>query len=72
VEVHHVDLAAGYGPHDWPAPFVERLLGELLDRDDLPSLAGIHGPRADLAAWLSGRSRGEELSGVLPDLPEWC
>jgi maleylpyruvate isomerase len=29
VEVHHVDLDAGYAPGDWPAPFVHRLLHEL-------------------------------------------
>lgn len=29
VEVHHVDLAAGYRPADWPAAFVHRLLHEL-------------------------------------------
>jgi maleylpyruvate isomerase len=29
VEVHHVDLDAGYTPGDWPAPFVHRLLHEL-------------------------------------------
>jgi maleylpyruvate isomerase len=29
VEVHHVDLDAGYDPADWPDPFVHRLLHEL-------------------------------------------
>jgi maleylpyruvate isomerase len=29
VEVHHVDLDAGYRPADWPARFVHRLLHEL-------------------------------------------
>jgi maleylpyruvate isomerase len=72
VEVHHVDLDAGYRPADWPAAFVERLLAELLRRDDLPPLDGIGGPPADLAAWLSGRSQGEGLTGALPDLPQWC
>ncbi|MFE3542241.1 maleylpyruvate isomerase family mycothiol-dependent enzyme [Nocardia sp. NPDC059177] len=27
-EIHHVDLAVGYTPADWPAPFVARLLPE--------------------------------------------
>ncbi|WP_051466485.1 maleylpyruvate isomerase family mycothiol-dependent enzyme [Actinomadura oligospora] len=27
VEVHHVDLAAGYGPADWPADYVRAELG---------------------------------------------
>lgn len=29
VEVHHVDLDAGYGPADWPAAFTTRLLHEI-------------------------------------------
>lgn len=72
VEVHHVDLAAGYRPHDWSAPFVDALLAELLRRPDLPPLDGVTGAPADVAAWLSGRSSGEGLTGTLPDLPEWC
>ncbi|MGW5314451.1 maleylpyruvate isomerase family mycothiol-dependent enzyme [Nocardia thailandica] len=28
IEIHHVDLAIGYTPADWPAPFVARLLPE--------------------------------------------
>ncbi|HUA27561.1 MAG TPA: maleylpyruvate isomerase family mycothiol-dependent enzyme [Streptosporangiaceae bacterium] len=40
VEIHHVDLGAGYGPADWPGPFVadelERVMGQYADRDDVP------------------------------------
>ena len=71
VEVHAVDLDAGYRPEDWPAPFVDRLLAELLARHDLPPLDGITGPPRALAAWLAGRSSGAGLSGNLPVLPEW-
>ena len=71
VEVHAVDLAAGYDPADWPLDFVERLLAELRARTDLPPLDGISGPPHALAAWLSGRSSGAGLSGDLPVLPEW-
>jgi len=71
VEVHAVDLNAGYRPEDWPAPFLSRLLEELRGRTDLPSLAGITGPDHALAAWLSGRSRGEGLQGELPAIPPW-
>lgn len=71
VEVHAVDLAAGYAPTDWSAPFLDRLLEELLARTDLPPLDWVAGPPSALAAWLSGRSAGEGLSGPLPDLPEW-
>ena len=71
VEVHAIDLAAGYRPQDWPTPFLERLLPELLARTDLPPLDGVSGPSYALAAWLTGRSTGDELSGDLPVLPEW-
>jgi maleylpyruvate isomerase len=71
VEVHAVDLDAGYRPEDWPLPFVDRLLAELREWPALPSLEGIRGPKHALAAWLSGRSGGEGLTGELPDLPEW-
>jgi maleylpyruvate isomerase len=35
VEIHRVDLAAGYGPGDWPASFVAPLLPSLLDPERL-------------------------------------
>jgi maleylpyruvate isomerase len=42
VEVHHVDLAAGYTPADWPAAFGHRLLHEVVTgfagRGDAPAL----------------------------------
>jgi maleylpyruvate isomerase len=41
VEIHHVDLGAGYAPADWPAPFVgdqlERAAGQFAGRDDVPA-----------------------------------
>lgn len=76
VQVHRVDLAADYGPADWPEEFAVRLLAQLLDRDDLPPLtldAGrgplpvsgggqrVAGSPAALTAWLSGRSDGADL-----------
>jgi maleylpyruvate isomerase len=40
VEIHHVDLAAGYAPSDWPADFVAGALHRVADsftgRDDTP------------------------------------
>jgi maleylpyruvate isomerase len=72
LEVHAVDLAAGYVPADWPPEFVDRLLDELRARTDLPPLDGVSGPPYALAAWLAGRSAGDELTGDLPVLPEWC
>lgn len=42
VEVHHVDLDAGYTPDDWPAAFGHRLLREVAtgfaDRADAPAM----------------------------------
>lgn len=87
VEVHRVDLDAGYRPEDWPSGFARRLLTRLLGRTGLPdmvvvadgSATGACGPRisgspAALAAWLSGRTDGSALEvrgGRLPALPPW-
>ncbi|WP_328344941.1 maleylpyruvate isomerase family mycothiol-dependent enzyme [Micromonospora sp. NBC_00421] len=42
LEVHHVDLGAGYRPADWPAAFAQHLLhevaGGLADRPDAPAM----------------------------------
>ena len=107
VEVHHVDLGAGYGPDDWSEAFTLHLLREVVgdlrrpaqplrvSADDLPFSAEIgagagsaeaeagagsapvevRGPARALAAWLTGRSKGDALSraggGPLPDVPTW-
>ncbi|HEY5154224.1 MAG TPA: maleylpyruvate isomerase N-terminal domain-containing protein, partial [Acidimicrobiales bacterium] len=58
IEVHHVDLDAGYAPSDWSAVYVEgeldRRLRGLPDRAD----------HRDLVSWLLGR-------GEPPDLAPW-
>jgi len=58
VEIHHVDLGLGYGPEDWPRPFVDRMLPEVLeglpDRADPARLLGWGLGRTDappLASW---------------------
>ncbi|HYN95448.1 MAG TPA: maleylpyruvate isomerase family mycothiol-dependent enzyme [Pilimelia sp.] len=98
VEVHHVDLAAGYTPADWPVAFGHRLLHEVVagfaKRDDAPPMvlrpadsghdltlgdpAGapvVRGTVCALAAWLTGRSAGADLTvappGPLPTPPAW-
>jgi maleylpyruvate isomerase len=101
VEIHHVDLAAGYSPGDWPGDFVAaalpRVAASFTGRDDAPSClvwadgipgsfpvgpehpgshaVAVHGPPADLLAWLTGRGPGTRLavpSGApLPALPPW-
>jgi len=56
IEVHHVDLDAGYAPTDWPAVYVD---GELQRR-----LRGLP-DRADhrvLVSWLLGRGEPPELA----------
>jgi maleylpyruvate isomerase len=69
VEIHHVDLDAGYGPADWPPGFAKRLLHETT----IP--AGVSGPDYALAAWVTGRSDGADLTvasgGALPPVPTW-
>jgi maleylpyruvate isomerase len=69
VEIHHVDLCAGYGPPDWPPGFAQRLLHELTVPD------GVSGSDHALAAWLIGRSDGADLTvstgGALPPVPPW-
>ena len=102
VEIHHVDLAAGYRPADWPDDFITDALPRVADsfagRDDAPSClvwadgarsgvrigpeqAGgppliVHGPPAELLAWLLGRGSGTALqasgeTGRAPVLPPW-
>jgi maleylpyruvate isomerase len=69
VEIHHVDLDAGYTPADWAPGFARRLLHEA------PPPAGVTGPDHALAAWLIGRSDGATLTvadgGALPPVPKW-
>jgi len=54
VEIHHVDLGAGYEPDDWPEKYVRRELPLLLATVParLPNAAQERG----LLAWLTGRS----------------
>ena len=44
LEIHHVDLGAGYGPGDWPADFVQVTLARVAD-----DFAGLPGMPAILA-----------------------
>jgi|SRR5579859_3760318 len=102
VEIHHVDLSAGYSPADWPDGFIADALPRVADsfagRKDTPCclvwaqdaphgyLIGpessgnppviVHGPPADLLAWLLGRSSGTTLrvtgeAVTAPALPAW-
>jgi len=58
VEIHHVDLDAGYGPSDWPPRFVARLSHFLDTRSPAP---GVEGPLEQVVAWRLGRGAGPDL-----------
>lgn len=68
VEVHRVDLAAGYQPADWPPLFPERLLQQLLRRADLPAMLLGPSGRADVAV---GDGKGPRISGPVHALAGW-
>ncbi|WP_433217230.1 maleylpyruvate isomerase family mycothiol-dependent enzyme [Dactylosporangium sp. CS-047395] len=84
VELHHVDLCAGYTSADWPDAFPLRLLHDpatphaatLVDPDGTVLLTvenapTVTGPVHALAAWLTGRGDGTALTGDLPNLEAW-
>jgi maleylpyruvate isomerase len=84
VELHHVDLAAGYTSAAWPEAFPLRLLHDpstpraatlvtpdgtvLLTVKDAPTVTG---EAHALAAWLTGRGDGHDLTGDRPSLEAW-
>jgi maleylpyruvate isomerase len=60
VEIHHVDLATGYRPADWPGEFVAgnlpEIAGSFAGRDDAPSC--LLQPDGSDSAWRIGPDRG--------------
>jgi maleylpyruvate isomerase len=70
VEIHHVDLDAGYAHGDWPAPFVVDLLDTVShDRaDDGPFT--LHATDLD-RRWPVGAGDGAEVAGTGADLGWW-
>jgi maleylpyruvate isomerase len=94
LEVHRVDLGAGYTAANWTDAFALRLLREVVSRADGPAMVlrpyGIDhaltigadpgapvvgGPTKSLAAWLTGRGDGGDLTvspdGELPTPARW-
>ncbi|WBB67398.1 maleylpyruvate isomerase family mycothiol-dependent enzyme [Micromonospora sp. WMMD812] len=74
VEVHHLDLATGYGPADWPEAFAHRLLHEaatdLAGRPDVPPMVlRFDGSRHELV--IGGRDGAPVIAGTAPDLAAW-
>ena len=71
VEIHHVDLALGYGVDDWPDDYVEAELARGLPTlgDRLPAGATVDVGslnRRRLLAWIVGRSADPELPPLTP------
>lgn len=70
VEVHHADLALGYGPRDWPPEFAAELVAGLaagLDWErDFQLLA-----RDEGLSWQVGAGAPPTVSGDLADLAWW-
>jgi len=65
VEIHHVDMGAGYESEDWPEEYVRRELAALLVT--VPGRLADAGQRRRLLAWMAGRSASP---GQL-DLDRW-
>ncbi|MFR9778495.1 maleylpyruvate isomerase family mycothiol-dependent enzyme [Micromonospora sp. MS34] len=74
IEVHHVDLAAGYRPAGWPEAFAQRLLHEvatgLADNPDAPAMVlRFDGVRHELVV---GDPEGAPMvTGSAPELAAW-
>ncbi|WP_158642273.1 maleylpyruvate isomerase family mycothiol-dependent enzyme [Actinomadura sp. WAC 06369] len=78
VEAHHVDLAAGYGPADWPDRYVGWALRStladmaVLPAERLPGLAGHRIVVTDLGEEaVLGEATGAEASGTARALLGW-
>ncbi|WP_341716808.1 maleylpyruvate isomerase family mycothiol-dependent enzyme [Micromonospora sp. FIMYZ51] len=74
LEVHHVDLAAGYQPADWAAEFGHRLLHEVATafagRDDAPPMVlRFDGSRHELV--IGDREQAPVVAGTAAELAGW-
>ncbi|MEV4540883.1 maleylpyruvate isomerase family mycothiol-dependent enzyme [Micromonospora echinaurantiaca] len=74
LEVHHVDLAAGHRPADWPEAFGHRLLHEvatdLAERGDAPPMVlRFDGSRHELV--IGDRAGAPVVTGAAPELAAW-
>lgn len=71
VEIHHVDLDAGYGPDDWSPAFVERALAESVrmfnKREDSPAVNLI----VDGAPMSIGAGAETTVTGPAPHVLAW-
>lgn len=74
VEVHHVDLNAGYGTADWPGAFGQRLLHEVVagmrDRHDAPPML-LRTPDHDHDLTIGAVDGAPTVSGAAHALAGW-
>jgi maleylpyruvate isomerase len=75
VEIHHVDLGAGYGPQDWPLPFTTALLPGVAAAfaDDDVAAALLRCLDADLVLQIGppAATPAIEISGVARSVLGW-
>ncbi len=75
VEIHHVDLSAGYGPDDWPLPFAVTSLARIATEfaDDETPPAHLVSPDAGLALKIGppAASPAVEVTGSARAMLAW-
>ncbi len=71
VEIHHVDLAAGYTPSSWPAPFASHLLDAVLPALTSRGLAPVVLTSTDPPRTWEVGSGGPQVTGPTADLLAW-
>jgi len=74
LEIHHVDLDAGYGPDDWDLDFAEHLLDAMAKRVRPPEAFEIR-PHDSPRTWVLGEDEAEYpvpvVTGAAADLAWW-
>ncbi|MFD0362038.1 maleylpyruvate isomerase family mycothiol-dependent enzyme [Nocardia sp. GCM10030253] len=75
VEIHHVDLAAGYQPADWPTDFVTRLLpraaADLTKAASDTAAFAIHATDTGFTATIGATAPSHTVSGPATSLLAW-
>ncbi|MDA8319709.1 MAG: maleylpyruvate isomerase family mycothiol-dependent enzyme [Actinomycetota bacterium] len=75
VEVHHVDLAAGYTPADWPEPFVadliDRVTAGLAEDEQCPSVMLVDSGTGRQYVIGAGAPPERAVSGPAHELAAW-
>lgn len=73
VEIHHVDLDAGYDSADWPPDWVARLLERLPEvLEEPPSAFSLEPEDLDQVVVLGSGPPAERVSGPAHALLKWC